>query len=86
MKNNSPLLPPVTYKEAIKLLNGLCEGLGDAMKYEVELFLGETHDEERLSDWVYFSFDWASSEFRFDFWNDINIMLEEIECGAGIKK
>jgi hypothetical protein len=83
MKNHSPDLPPVTYKEAIKLLNGLCDGLGDAMER-----LGTIHymlPEMPVSDYVF----WCSllcEPSKYKFWDSIETLLLEIESGAGIKK
>lgn len=83
MKNQSPELPPVTYKEAIKLLNSLCEGLGDEAKKLGPLPTIPLH--VPLSDYPFW-FSWMSNGHKVNFWEDFYVMIMELESGAGIKQ
>lgn len=83
MKNESPELPPVTYKEAIKLLNGLCEGLGDKVA-KLKRSRGFTHEKKDSISGFIIKREWTIP--GIEFWNDIYSLLFQIESGAGIKK
>lgn len=90
MKNQSPELPPVTYKEAIKLLNGLCEGLGDAIEDNRINACGQRNEwsetKYRVGKFIDGSFYWSESPEGHKRWNEISQLLLEIESGAGIKQ
>lgn len=72
----------VTYNESVKLLNGMCEGLGDLLESKrTESF--RNSEKHYLSMYVMLNHCWGK---QAKFWNDVFIMLTEIEDGKGIKK
>jgi len=76
-------MKPVTYNEAIKLLNGICDGLGTLLKSVEEDSHDKNHEKHLISKWVIWNHDWKDCDEGVGFWMGIHLFLEEFEKGMG---
>lgn len=77
----------VNYKEAVKLLNGMCAQLGVAFNYNAcnAVNKEEKFGKYELSKWVHRMFYWSKTPQQHEFWQEISSLLLDIEKGEGIK-